>query len=220
MHPQPAEVYCTQVIRQRMEDSAAALVFTGSSDCGIRLWTSTLSSQDIGLLGDKIHHERSVVSLCLDNQTKRLFSGDAGGVILVWGCRRRDVIRSGTDFVVLRTIDNLNGVKSWPITGLCLNRTVLSDGVRHLLSLTPNGIKMIDLSTYQLSPVTFEENDLRFMMKGAAFIEGGRFIVGGTSEGRVQVWDSICGQHIAVSYLLYRLIFVSNAKIISRTQID
>ena len=92
VYQHPSFVY-TAAIRPRHK--APRIIATGSFDGKIRLWrfdpygkpTNKRLPNDFDkdLYHTLAEHKKSINSICFDNEGVRLYSGDADGIIKVWG---------------------------------------------------------------------------------------------------------------------------------------
>ncbi|CAM9760616.1 unnamed protein product, partial [Choristocarpus tenellus] len=85
----------------------SSLVVTGAFDRRLRLWdiggvATGRQAADLGTLSGKVVHESHLNAIVYDAKHSRLYSGDGGGLIVVW--RRSAKVHTAQDYSVLRKV--------------------------------------------------------------------------------------------------------------------
>jgi len=172
------------------------MVLTGSFDHAIRLWDPS-TGQNLGLLGGKRYHDSHVNAMVFDHKTGRLYSGDGEGCIVIWRKAGQGKVSSGEDYVVMRKIDKLRELKGRAIVSLNLN-PARPTGRGHILIMAhENTLRVFDLSTQRLTEASYSGADNHDSIVRACYSACGKYVVAGTDQGAVMVWDSKSGLRIS-----------------------
>ncbi|GMH86730.1 hypothetical protein TL16_g10637 [Triparma laevis f. inornata] len=171
-------------------DNSAPFVLTGSYDSAIRLWDPSTGS-NLGLTGGKRFHESYVNAMVFDHKTGRLYSGDGDGCIIIW--RKQGTAKAGTDYVVMRKIDKLKELKGLPIMSLNLDPSRPTGRGQILIAAHENTLRVFDLSTQRLTSASYAGADNHNSIVRASYSACGKYVISGTDQGNLLVWDSKTG---------------------------
>ncbi|GMH84601.1 hypothetical protein TrST_g802 [Triparma strigata] len=171
-------------------DNSAPLVLTGSYDSAIRLWDPVTGS-NLGLTGGKRFHDSYVNAMVFDHKTGRLYSGDGVGCIIIW--RKQGQSKTGTDYVVMRKIDKLKELKGLPIMSLSLDPSRPTGRGQVLIAAHENTLRVFDLSTQRLTSASYAGADNHNSIVRGSYSACGKYVISGTDQGNLLVWDSKTG---------------------------
>ena len=194
-HRPPVFCYCAAFqppLSSQKNDEKIPLVVTGTFDCAVRLWDPH-TGVDLGLLGGKRFHESHVNCLTFDPKTSRLYSGDGNGTIVIWRKQGTGTANKGEDYVCLRRVDKLKELRGVPITSLSLNPARPTGRGILLIMGHQNTLRLFDLSTQRLSQVFFTGVDNMDQIIRAIFSPCGTYVIAGSDQGSVMVWNSKTG---------------------------
>ncbi|CAM9948052.1 unnamed protein product [Discosporangium mesarthrocarpum] len=173
-----------------------SLVVTGAYDHHLRLWdigeiSAGGQGTELGTLSGKVVHESHVNAIVYDAKNGRLYSGDGGGLIVVW--RRTAKGRQPNAYSVLRKVRHPD------IDGKSITSLALAPRLRRgqlLVQAHGNTLRLFDLSTYQLINPGYAGGAATGSLVRASFSPDGRYVVSGSEEGRLRVWDSQGGKRV------------------------
>jgi WD40 repeat protein len=166
-------------------------ILTGAFDGNIHLWNSQ-TGQALGVLdGGHGGHKSHVNAMTRDCRSGRVYSGDGSGVVLIW--RRSGTGLLPTDYTVLRRIAHAE-MKGRAITGL--EMAPRRRRAQLLIASRGNVLRLFDLSTYQLVHAGFPGASLGRTMIRARFSPDGKFVVCGSEDGRLRLWEAQTGRRI------------------------
>lgn len=181
--------------------ATAKRVITGAFDGGVRLW-DIQEEEPMGLLSGEIQHEAHVNVMDIDMRSRRIFTGDALGIVVMW---TYDESGSGSDlddYKVLRRLAHplFHGT---PIVSLSLHPRrrrgqllIQAHGSKlALVDLTTNGL----VASYKGSPC---KSFLRAILS-----PDGMIILSGGDDGRLSAWHAATGQRIRLPPVLDDLQF-------------
>ncbi len=174
------------------DDKSVPLVLTGSFDAAIRLWDPSTGS-NLGLLGARRYHDSHVNAMVFDHKTGRLYSGDGEGCLIIWRKQGQGKVNGGGDYVVMRKINKLRELAGRAITRLALN-PARPTGRGHIrISAHENTIRVFDLSTQRLTEASYAGADNHNSLVRATYSACGKWIIAGTDQGTIIVWDAKSG---------------------------
>ena len=173
-------------------DTFPLMAVTGASDCSLRLWDRK-TQQDLGFIGGIIIHQGCVSAIAIES--RRIFSGDSTGCILLWMPNEKDIM-SGQSFKVIRRIDCLKGLRGREITCLKLN-PVRQEGKSQLLIKHENGLCIFDSMSQRISNVLHSSSVMSKQTTGgksAVFSPDGQYVLATLGNEGVGLWDGSSGQ--------------------------
>lgn len=191
------------------------LIITGLSDGSVSLWNITRDSPELELLADIQCHAMAVRAIETDSSNGRVYTGDDNGKIVIWKPTSNDPIR-GIDFEVLVQLDGLREITGKPISYLSLDPAYNIGGITSTTSSTRNDtttrsrqllvtiqkehncLFVYDLTSHELVSFGINTETKQSAFTVAKFSPDGRFVVGGTKNGKIVLMDS-SGIHKKVS---------------------
>ena len=163
--------------------SSPPVVATGAFD-----WIIRMFHRDTGeILREIAGHSSTVNSLVFSRDGNQMFSGDGAGIVRVWSSRTDD---AGTlalkDVSRIKTLDmgDVTGISGTPINVLRIHPTAN----RLLIHGRSNSIVEVELRwfkvMYRQEGFVNEQFEIR-----SAFSPCGNFVISGSEDGSVYVWD-------------------------------
>jgi WD40 repeat protein len=210
-------------------EDIATMMISGSSDGSVQLWGVNDQILNAGDLGGIKHHDSSVNIIRVDCISKRIYTGDSNGCIIIWKRKITDEsnIRRGSDFMILRRLDKLKDVMGKSIVGLSLSsegtqielghddgeekneeQHSLSTRRNQLLITTHHSGKgvscrlhIFDLVSQLMISDSIETKSQKVAKYAPAKFspDGGRLILSGSDDGRIHIWDTLSGKREKVS---------------------
>jgi|AntRauTorckE5430_2_1112549.scaffolds.fasta_scaffold01490_3 WD40 repeat protein len=184
--------------------SKIPVIVIGLSDGKVALWNlaSTLTDSNMDLLGRVQRHHQAVSAITCDASNGRLYTGDDGGNIIIWKPKSEQIMK-GSDFEVLFQIRSnvLHALSSKSILHLslrcqaCEKRDGTGSKGKELLITAQNDSMTLfnyDLTSHQLTNFCIDAEGKQAEFKMATFSPDGRYVVGGTNNGKLLVMDA-CG---------------------------
>ena len=180
------------------------LIVAGLSDGSVSLWNLTAPSQSGELLAGVQCHTAAVNAITSDYSTGRIYTGDCEGKIIIWKPRSENAYR-GVDFEVLLQLDGLREIGGKSITnlslspGICATKKNHRDGVSSLnrskqllitIQSNRNSLFKYDLTSHEFSSFCIDTETKESAFTVANFSPDGRYVAGGTQDGRVILMDT------------------------------
>lgn len=168
---------------------------TGAHDGSLRYWKAE-EGREQGLLGGRIVHEGMVNALQVDTYSGRIYSADSFGRILTWK-REGDGSRS-EHYSLLRSLHHPD------FAGKAIVSLAIHPRRRRgqlLVQAQQNCLNLVDLTTNKVV-VSFEGSICQSAFVRATFSPDGNFVVAGSEDGTVCVWEAATGSRVKTSPLL------------------
>jgi WD40 repeat protein len=170
------------------------LIIAGLNDGSVSLWNVTReSSQQSDLLSGIRCHSTAVQAVEVDSSNGRMYTGDEKGKIVIWKPKSKHVI-NGKDFEVLLQIDSQREIFGKAIINLSLNPA--NERSKQLLITTraeENCLFVYDLVSHDLAPFGIHTETKYSAFTVAKYSPDGRFVLGGTKDGRIALLQSFGG---------------------------
>lgn len=176
------------------------MIVAGLSDGSVSLWHTTKDRPELELLSGIKCHTSPVRALETDYSNGRIFTGDDDGKIVVWKSATDDYAH-GTDFKVLLQLDTFREIVGKSILHLSLSPETNSTGnagckkSRQLLITTKQKVNtsrtfVYDFTCHEFSSFGINTEVKHSLIKIATFSPDGRYVLGGTEDGKIILMDS------------------------------
>ena len=166
-------------------------MLTGAFDGSLRMWNVEAKDpkkMDLGLLGGYSApvHRRSVTAMVVDRPNRRVYSGDADGV--VWPWIWQDAGKTPESFPAERPLIH-PALRGRSICSLALQPKRSRQRKHLLVAARGNVLMLFDMGAKSLL-VTYHGASIRSSMIRACFSPDGKMVVCGSEEGRCSVWNA------------------------------
>lgn len=166
-------------------------VLTGAFDGSLRMWNVEAADPkdcDMGLLGGYRApvHRRSVTAVVVDRPNRRVYSGDADGIVWPWIWEARG--NRPDSFPAERPLIH-PALRGRSITSLALQPKKSRQRKHLLVAARGNVLLLFDMGAKSLL-VTYHGASIRTSMIRACFSPDGKTVVAGSEEGQCNVWNA------------------------------
>lgn len=168
---------------------------TGAHDGSLRYWEAE-EGREQGLLGGRIVHEGMVNTLQVDTYSGRIYSADSFGHILTWK-REGDGSRF-EHYSLLRSLQHPDFARK-AIVSLAIHPRRRRGQL--LVQAQQNCLNLVDLTTNKVV-VHFKGTICQSALVRAVFSPDGNFVIAGSEDGTVCVWDAATGLRLNSSPFL------------------
>ena len=178
------------------------VIVTGLNNGSVSLWNFSGDFSRLEVLAGIQCHTKAVNAVVSDLSNGRIYTGDDEGHIVIWKPTKGNPLH-GVDFEVLIQLDGLREIGGKPILNLSLNPGCLSSisimqrkrSNQLLITVqdNQNNLFVYDLTTsYELSKfcIQADAETTECVFSVANFSPDGRYVIGGTKDGRVIVMSA------------------------------